>query len=124
MKAMTFMFVPTLGLLAVLGIIFMDLTAMFNWILSNDPLAVVVRTIITIVEVAVVYILYKKYDAESEDTRDIIVNTPQGKKYNYLKSCDVRDLFINGYYKDEYTIHTTNDPNTVIIERTPASKVN
>lgn len=60
-KAMSFMFLPTLGVLIILLVGFFDPIAMWIFIKSNDGWAVFTRVVLLIAEIALITSLYFHY---------------------------------------------------------------
>jgi len=121
MKAMSFMFLPTLGVLLMLLVGFFDPIMLWTWIKSPSGWAVFTRILLFILEIGLIALMYFHYLEEYN-------------KEEYLKGCD--DVKINrtnmrsasrldtllemfpsdrGDYK--YFKTPTENPNIVLIER-------
>lgn len=113
-KAMGFMFLPTLGVLLMLLIGFFDPISMWTWIKSDSAGAVIVRIIIFLLETGLVTYLYFDYLK-----KDILEKAGSNCKngYRVSSSDNMRDIFNNGRYDDNYTLYTTEDPNVKVIKR-------
>ena len=118
-KAMGFMFLPTLGVLLMLLIGFFDPIMLWNWIKSDSGWAIFTRIIIFLLETGLVALLY--FDYLKKDQIENIHKKNRSEKNNKSLgySTYVRDFYENGQSNDNYTLTYTEDPNIVIITRTP-----
>lgn len=115
-RAMGFMFLPTLGILTLLLVGFFDPVAMWNFVKSNDGLAVFVRVILFIAELVLVVILYKRYEKE-EMIKNINNDKDHLRSRKISSSTVVYDLFEQGSYRDSHRIYRTSDDNVIVVER-------
>lgn len=115
-KAMGFMFLPTLGVLLLLLIGFFDPILLWTWIKSSSGWAVFTRIVIFLLEAGLVTFLY--FDYLKKDRIEKIKNSAGAKdtKTSIEYGRYARDMFYNATNQDEYFLIPTDDPNFVIIE--------
>lgn len=99
-KAMSFMFLPTLGVLIILLVGFFDPIAMWLFIKSNDGWAVFTRVVLLIAEIALITSLYfhyledyKKQNIAQEEKKVIIKDNIN--KYESITA------FVNGSFDSD-----------------------
>ena len=118
-KAMGFMFLPTLGVLLMLLIGFFDPIMLWNWIKSDSGWAIFTRIIIFLLETGLVILLYFDYLKKDQIENIHKKNRSENNNKSLGYSTYVRDFYENGQSNDNYTLTYTEDPNIVIITRTP-----
>ena len=117
-SAMGFMFLPTLGILAVLLVGFFDPIAMWTFIKSNDSWAIFIRLVILITEIVIVAIMYGIYKSD-EKTKGLLESqdglTSKTVAYNNY----VYYSFDDASSEDTYTLYYSDNKNVVVLKRTP-----
>ena len=122
LKAMSYMFLPTLAVLVMLLVGFFDPVAMWEFIKSNNGWAIFIRVVIFIIEIVCVVILYYKYAEENSISEAQSVNSPEDDLkdgWGVSSYKQVEDLGKDWGHKDSYIIYNTKSPNVKIVKRVP-----
>ena len=112
LKAMGYMFLPTLCMLLMLLVGFFDPIKLWIWITSNSGGAIFVRLLMFILEVTLIVILYFYY-LDKEELKEIAGSSEKEE----VNSGSIGDIFESYSYNDKYYIYRTNNPNRIILER-------
>ena len=118
MKAMTFMFAPTLSVLVIIFFWFFNLTDFVSFITSQSAGASTLRVLMMLLEVFFVCVLYKYYE-EKEFKEQLYSKAPDVINKTKGIQCNAnRELryAMDGQYNDEYYIYNTAKPNIKIVE--------
>lgn len=117
-KAMSFMFLPTLGVLLMLLVGFFDPIVLWTWIKSDSGGAVFTRIFIFLLETGLVTALYFHYLKE-EIKNEVINGNIEGKSEEIYYNKNLYRIYpdekSDSYYK--FYIIDTKDSNIKIIER-------
>jgi len=121
MKAMSFMFLPTLGVLAMLLVGFFDPIALWDFIKGNTAGAVIIRVLLFIAELVLVGIMYEKYMGEEKE-QNIIKSASSLTDDNAFDESGDQYLYRmwhdSGRSSDyKFERYKTEDNNIVIIKR-------
>ena len=122
LKAMSHMFLPTLAVLIMLLVGFLDPVAMWEFIKSNDNWAIFIRVVIFIIEIVCVVILYYRYAEEDSISEAQNTNSPEDDLkdgWGVSSYKQVEDLGRTWTNKDSYIIYNTKSPNVKIVKRVP-----
>jgi len=125
MKALSFMFLPTLGVLLLLLVIFMDPITMVEWLFSDNGWAGFLRFVLLVAEITLIIILYNKHYRKAiidEVATKLggIIGTEQ-RNVNYGSA--VKYCFSTTKYDDYYTLEDTKYTNIVIVRRVALADV-
>lgn len=117
LKAISFMFLPTISILFVVFIGFFSITDFINFITAKSGGAIFLRVVLVLVEIIFVYVMYKHYYK-----LDVIKN-----KDNYIKEGNViknqSSTYVERFFKSENSIglkfksYATDNENIVVIEK-------
>lgn len=116
-KAMSFMFIPTLSVLLMLLVGFFDPIALWQFIKSDSGWAILIRVLLFVIEIGLVAIMYYRYEEEEEMNK--LKENPElsgdVRKRNYSDS--LYELF--GTRDGKFISHRTAKSNFILIERKP-----
>lgn len=117
LKAMSFMFLPTLGVLVILLVGFFDAAAMWDFIKSNNGWAIFVRVTLLLAEIILVIVLYYYYQEQEE--KELVLSGEGNKMFKTNASYDteLQKLFSGSVsYRDKFKIYDTKIENIKIVE--------
>lgn len=119
LKAMSFMFLPTLGVLLMLVVGFFDPVAMWNWIKSDNGWAIFTRIALFLAEIGLITVLYFYYF--DKEKRDAILKEGRGvgKKQRTAYDQYVFRVWYDNSQNHYFYIQATEDPNIQILIREP-----
>lgn len=116
-KALKFACLPTLSLLLLLFFAFFSISKTIEFISSNDGLAITLRIVAFVAEVALIVYYYTVY-AKEEVLKG---NTTKSRKSSISSHSDIYDIKSNWDRGDKYFIHETDSSDVVYVERVPKS---
>jgi len=99
-KAMSFMFLPTLGILIILLVGFFDPIAMWIFIKSNDGWAVFTRVVLLIAEIALITSLYFHYLEDykkqniTQEEKKVIIKIGIDLRFSFFMSFESRKIIM------------------------------
>lgn len=114
LKALSFMFLPTVGVILFMMLACWSVTKPFIFLTSDNGWAILIRVLITALEIGLIVYLY--YDELYKST----INDPQRddcEKVEIPAGRLARDFFPGGTYQDKFYRHETPFSNLVVIER-------
>ncbi len=117
MQALKFACLPTLSLLILLFFAFFSISKTIDFISSNNRFAIALRIITFLGEVALVYLMYRKYLKE-EKIRIILnkdIKDYEGSPVRFNK--EIYLLFPNQDYNKGFTIHRTEFEDILLIRQ-------
>lgn len=121
-KAMSFLFLPTLGVLLLLLVGFWDPIALWNFIKSNSGGAIFVRVLLFIIETGLVITMYFYY--LDKDEREQALNDDVGSKKAEKRRIH-KSNYIENAYPDtssgksyDFWVYPTSSQDIIMIERT------
>lgn len=117
LKALGFMFLPTVSVLSLILIGFFSWSKFISFITSDSGFAMFIRVALAVAELIFVYLLYQHYEKE-----EILKNPDTIKTGNKIKNSDYNSYEYNYFGMStrgdsKFSSYKTSNPDIIILER-------